>query len=274
MAPQASKKRRSLGVRVILRYGLIAIGASLALTTCIYASQRFEQFLISDARFFLPGPPDYGAESPNLEVSGIHYASRAQILRLFEPDYGRSLYLFPLAARRKALLRVNWVRDASILRMWPNRIEVRIVERRPAAFIKLPADHIQRWALIDDDGVILDPPLKAAFHLPILAGIDPRESVDKRGARVRRMERMMRELGPFAGQVSEVDVSDLDDLKITQKVDGGAVTLMLGDHNFSPRIQSFLDHYPDIHRRIPQVATFDLRLDDRITAVGGTADGR
>ena len=63
-------------------------------------------------------------------------------------------------------------------------------------------------------------------------------------------------------------MSDLDDLKVTEKLDGRAVTLMLGDHNFSPRVRNFLDHYPDIHRRIPQVTTFDLRLDDRITGVG------
>jgi cell division protein FtsQ len=56
-------------------------------------------------------------------------------------------------------------------------------------------------------------------------------------------------------------------LKVTEKLDGRAVTLMLGERNFASRLHNFLDHYPDIHRRIPQVTTFDLRLDDRITGV-------
>src|SRR5579864_2433017 len=112
MAPHATAKRRhALGVRVIVRYGLIVIAVSMLLTSAIYASQRFEQFLIRDPRFFLPGPADYGLESPNLELEGVRYASRAQILRLFEPDFGRSLFLFPLTARRKALMNVRWVRD-------------------------------------------------------------------------------------------------------------------------------------------------------------------
>ncbi len=64
----------------------------------------FEQFLIRDPRFFLPGPADYGSESPNLELTGVKYASRGQVLRVFDQDYGRSLYLFPLAERRKTLL--------------------------------------------------------------------------------------------------------------------------------------------------------------------------
>jgi len=269
MAPQASaKKRQTPAVRVILRYGLIVIGACLALTSCIYASQRFEQFLIRDPRFFLPGPADYGLESPNLEVEGIKYASRGQILRLFDPDMGRSVFLFPLPARRKALLNVRWVRDASVVRIWPNRIQIRIRERQPVAFVKLRAESMERWALIDNEGVILDPPLKAAFHLPMLAGIQTDESPAQRGVRVRRAERLLEDLGELAGGVSEADVSDLDDLKVTEKLEGRAVTLMLGDHSFAARLQNFLDHYPDIHHRIPQVTTFDLRLDDRITGVG------
>jgi len=267
MAPQATTKKRRLGLGLTLRYGLIAVGAGMLLTGVIYASQRFEQFLIRDSRFLLPGPPDYGMESPNLQVTGVKYASRWQILRVFEPDFGRSLYLFPLKARRKALLEMPWVHNASIVRIWPNRILVEIQERQPAAFVQLQAESMARWALIDEEGVILDPPRKASFDLPLLAGVPPNESTTRRGARVRRALRMMQELGSLSDNVSEVDVADLDDLKITEKVPGGAVTLMLGDRNFSSRLRNFLAHYPDIRRRIQQVSTFDLRLDDRIIGV-------
>jgi len=267
MAP-ATKKRRALAVRVIVRYGLIIVGASIGLTGVIYASQHFEQFLIRDPRFFLPGPPDYGLESPNLEVEGVKYASRAQVLRIFDSDMGRSVFLFPLRARRKELLNLRWVRDASIIRIWPNRVQVRVWERRPVAFVKLRAESMERWALIDDEGIILDPPQKSSFHLPMLSGIQPGESAVQRGIRVRRAQRLLQDLGTLADDVAEADVGDLDDLKVTEKLDGRAVTLMLGDRNFSARVRNFLDHYPDIHRRIPQVTTFDLRLDDRITGVG------
>lgn len=268
MAPQATaKKRRTVGTGAIVRYGLIAAGAGMLLTSAIYASQRFEQFLIRDPRFFLPGPADYGLESPNLEVTGVTYASRWQILRVFEPDFGRSLYLFPLKARRKALLGIPWVHHASIVRVWPNRIQVRIQERLPAAFVKLRAESMERWALIDEEGVILDPPRKAAFHLPLLAGVQPGESMVQRGVRVRRALRFIQELGSLAGNVSEVDIGDMDDIRITEKVAGGAVTLMLGDRNFSVRVRNFLAHYPEIRWRIPQVRTFDLRFDDRIIGV-------
>jgi cell division protein FtsQ len=269
-----SKKGRVLPTRLVFRFAGIALAVGFVLSGAIYASDRFAQFLIRDTRFFLPGPADYGLESPNVDVHGIHFASRQQVLRVFDPDYGRSLYLFPLAERRIELLHVRWVHDASIARIWPNRIFVQIAERRPAAFIKLPAEAMQRWALIDDEGVILDPPAKASFQLPVLAGVLSGESQEKRGVRVRRMQRLMRELGPMADNVSEVDASDLDDLKITEQAGGGAVTLMLGDRNFSSRLKNFLEHYPDIHRNMPKAASFDLRLDDRITGMESSRDVR
>jgi len=271
MAPQASpKKRRTLAVGALIRYGLIAIGAGMVLTSAIYASQRFEQFLIRDPRFILPGPADYGMESPNLEVTGTRYASRWQIQRVFEGDFGRSLYLFPIASRRKTLLNVPWVRDAEILRIWPNHIQVQIKERQPVAFVKLRAESMERWALIDDEGVILEPPRRASFHLPLLSGVTNGETPSQRGARVRRALRMVQSLGNLSDTVAEVDVSDIDNLKLTEKVGGRLITLLMGDHNFASRLGNFFDHYPDIHRRIPQVSTFDLRLDDRITAVAGS----
>jgi len=71
-----------------------------------------------------------------------------------------------------------------------------------------------------------------------------------------------------------VDVSDLENLKIVEQVDGRAMALLLGDQNFASRVRNFREHYPEIHRKLPQAATFDLRLDDRITELKGSGDAR
>jgi len=44
------------------------------------------------------------------------------------------------------------------------------------------------------------------------------------------------------------------------------VELILGDANYARRYQNFLNNYPEIRKRSPEVRTFDLRMDDRITA--------
>jgi cell division septal protein FtsQ len=265
-ASKKDKQRRGApSWRYLLALGLIG----LALGGTIYAAQRIEQFLIRDARFALAPPADYGQDSPDLDIKGVKYASRTQIIRVFSPDLGRSVFLFPMAERRKALLRVAWVKDASILRAWPNHISVEIRERQPVAFVQLRSEGISRWSLIDSDGVILEPPAKAPFKLPVVNGVQAGESQATRGMRVRRVSRMLDEIGPeFRDKVSEADVSDLDNLKVTMKLRGRAVVLMLGDHNFRNRIQSVLDHFESISKRISDMAILDLRLDDRITVLG------
>ena len=266
MAPQA--KKPTVNWRAVTKYTLILLLFAMVLTGGIYASQQIEQLLIRDPRFFLPGPADYGMESPNLELRGIRYASRARILNVFTRDFGRSLYLLPLAERRQALLKINWVEDAAIVRQWPNRVAVEITERRPAAFIDLKVESMSRWALIDTDGVILEPPQRAPFQLPVVTGVRADEPQTMRGTRVRRMRRLIEELGPAGEKVSEINVRDLDNLQITEQVEGNSLVLLLGDNHFASRLQNFMDHYPDIHRKMPNANTFDLRLDDRITAVG------
>ncbi|HYK16646.1 MAG TPA: cell division protein FtsQ/DivIB [Bryobacteraceae bacterium] len=274
MAQDAPKKRKPIPTATILRIGGIAIALCSALGGAIYASQRFEQFLIRDPRFMLAGPAEYGLESVNIQLKGVQYASPARILRAFDSDFGRSIYLVPLAARRQAMLNIGWVRDAAVIRVWPDHLIVTVQERKPAAFVKLPAEGMTRWALIDETGAILDPPQKASFHLPVLSGVPAGEPADKRARRVKRMQQLLKDLGRRAEAVSEVDAGDLDDLKISRSVQGHAVTLLMGERNFASRLDNFLEHYPDIHRKMPQAATFDLRLDDRITGLEDGANGR
>ena len=86
-------------------------------------------------------------------------------------------------------------------------------------------------------------------------------------ADLRRMLRLLDELGALAERVSEVDVSDPENLQITEQADGNAVVLLLGNRNFLARLDRFHQRYPEIHKRLPEAGTFDLRLDDRITAM-------
>jgi hypothetical protein len=49
-------------------------------------------------------------------------------------------------------------------------------------------------------------------------------------------------------------------------VEARPLELKLGEGNYGKRLQNFLLHYPEIRKRAPNVTSFDLRLDDRITA--------
>jgi hypothetical protein len=104
---------------------VLMAGASL------YAFNLTEQFLIRDKRFRVATPD--GAPDQVLQVTGVTHASIRAIEAVFTHDYGQSLYLVPLDERLASIRAIDWVRDASIARIWPNRLVARIEERQPVA---------------------------------------------------------------------------------------------------------------------------------------------
>ena len=235
------------------------VTAAIFLGLVLYAFHRLEQFLIVDPRFALSGPGD----GSSLEIDGAAHASRPSIEKTFSDDTGASVYLIPLAERRDAIREVPWVREASVARVWPNRVIVRVKERTPVAFVRLNSS---RFGLIDVDGVIL-PPATDRFKLPVLTGIRPSDPPAKRREGVQRVLRLTADLGEAMANISEIDVSDGDNLKVSQPYDGRSLTLLLGDRNFAARYGNFVSHYSQIQQHLPGAAVLDLRVEDRITVV-------
>jgi cell division protein FtsQ len=256
------------------RWGRVVLWVVLGmivLVSSLFGWHRTEEFLIRDDRFRLAEPQDFAGLSPSLLVEGVHYASPSQIRHIFAPDFGRSLYHVPVNARRKDLLAIDWVEEAAVSRMWPNTVKVRIVERQPVAFVQLPPrrrDGLFEFALIDKDGYILRPRVAAKFTLPVIKGIRESEQPEDRRARVRRVLSMLKSLGPLAAHISEVDVSDPNNLVVAQHMDDRVLNLMMGDENYSTHMSNFINNYNEIKSKRPDAANFDLRVDNMITVAG------
>ncbi len=238
----------------------------------LFAWHLAEEFLIKDDRFRVAEAEELAGQSPNLVVEGVHYASASQVRHVFAQDFGRSLYLVPLQARREQLLAIDWVQDAAVSKVWPDTLKVAIHEREPVAFVRLSQAHnvdgVARLALIDRYGHILRPRVAAKFTLPVISGLRENESIEGRRARVMRATALLSEIGPLGAQVSEVDASDPNNLIVAEHVGNQVVNLMLGEENYAERLRNFLANYSEIREKRPDATTLDLRVDGVITAVG------
>jgi len=232
-----------------------------------WAGREVHTFLLQDPRFGLTCPEDE-ASCASFEVHGTTYASRARIQSVFAPDFGKSIFSLPLAERRRRLLALDWIRSATVTRVWPNRIVVTVVERRPSAFAKLPMGGSTRFrlALIDDEGVLLSLPARVRFHLPVLSGLTEDQSEADRKVRVKAMHRVLADLGSAANDISEVNASNVREMRVVATVAGEGVDLWLGDQHFGSRYTNFLTHYDQIRKHSSTANVFDLRQDDRIIA--------
>ena len=241
--------------------------ACVLLVLVIIAGRKVRHYVATDAQFTLATPDE---STPGLSMQGLVYTSRSRVLDTFEADFGRSIFLVPLPERRRRLLAVDWVEDAGIARVWPNRIDVRITERRPVAFVNLPVSGglSSRVLLIDSQGVLLEPPAQSHFKFPVLGGITDDQGELERRQRVRAMLRLLDDVGPTGKDISEVNAANPENLIVIAQMEGRAVELVMGNRHFSRRLQNFMEHYPEIRRRTGNLRAFDLRLDDRITAGG------
>jgi cell division protein FtsQ len=261
MAKEQPKRKINWGL-----WMRIGAGAAAVVSTAV-AARGVSRFLRSDPHFTLNRDAAATAGAPDFEILGLKRASRARVLRVFENDFGGNVFDIPIDERRRRLLAVDWVERASVSRIWPNRILVRIWERQPVAFVNLTPDSpSSRLALIDSQGVILDRPEKLDFSSPILTGIHESQSERERQERVRGYQRMMEELGPLSKQISEVDLTHRENLVVGMVIGGEPVELWLGDRNFKTRLEDLMKHFPEIRKRSGGATKFDLRLDDRITA--------
>src|SRR5438128_410948 len=90
--------------------GLIVVAGGL------FAFHRVERFLISDPRFQLGPSPEYGVDPPGLTIEGVTRASRKAVIATFANDFERSIYMMPVDKRRADLMKIEWVREATVAR--------------------------------------------------------------------------------------------------------------------------------------------------------------
>ncbi|HXJ44810.1 MAG TPA: FtsQ-type POTRA domain-containing protein [Bryobacteraceae bacterium] len=239
---------------------------SCAFAGLAWGGIEVRSFLRADARFSLDCDPQ-DASCASLDVHGVKYANSERIRSIFVKDYGASIFRIPLDERRRSLLGIDWVATAAISRVWPNRIVISVTERTPVAFARIPTAGSTRnfLALVDAEGALMALPPRVRFHLPVVSGLTESQTDAERQLRVKAMQHLLADLGPRAQDVSEVNASSIQEMRVIAAVDGRGVELWLGDQHYLSRFQNFLSHYADI-RKTSDASVFDLRLDDRILA--------
>jgi cell division protein FtsQ len=252
MAREPKKQPSRFNWRVM--FGILAFGA-VGVTTAVGA-YKVNLYVNSDPQFMLTRD-----HKDALTIQGLVYASRTKVIRVFGTDFDHSIFSVPLAERRRRLLAIDWIEDASVSRVWPDRLVVRIRERKPVAFVSFRSGVL----LIDAHGVLLEPPAQAQFAFPVLSGVREDQTEAQRKEHVRAFLQVQEEMGYLAKDVSEIDTTDQENIRIVSQIDHRVVTLLIGDANYARRYQNFINHYPEMRKRSPEAKAFDLRLDDRIT---------
>jgi cell division protein FtsQ len=220
-------KRRKFGRKAWKTYARVAIWSSAGLVAAFLAYSCWH-FLYTAPEMALIHPDQVAIKGMGGAV--LHYVRAPRILEVFAADRGKSVLSVPLDARRRQLESIPWIEEATVRRALPNRIQVEIKERAPIAFLREGGD----MALIDVHGVILDRPVEGDFDFPVVTGIQAGMAPENREQRMQLFSGFMQQaeaVSPGAArQISEVDLSDANDLRATiTGLQGGDSSGLSGD---------------------------------------------
>jgi len=262
-------KRRKFGRKAWMTYLRVALWmlAAGALAGMAYVT---ENFLFHAPAMALLKPDQ-------IHITGNHYVQPPNVLGIFAADRNHSVLRIPLDQRRKQIEALPWVEQAAVRRALPNQIEVEITERSPIAFLREGSE----TSLVDGYGMILERPLKGDFHFPVVSGVNSEMPIDEREKR----------MGLFAGfiqqiqaahpgateQVSEVDLSDAEDLRATLTgLPGGSLPggtargdwgqtespllVHFGDSDFEGKYRTLLENIGQWRATAGRVESVDLRF--------------
>jgi cell division protein FtsQ len=204
--------------------------------------------------------------SENIEIGGVRNASRAQVMDVIGADIGRNVFFVPLDERKKQLEQIPWVESATVMRLLPNRLTIQIRERAPVAFARIGS----KINLIDANGVVLGMPANrlTKYSFPVIEGITDGEPLSSRAAAMRLYNRLTRELDAegarYSQDLSEVDLSDPEDVKVTANGAGGAVVVHLGNEAFLDRYKLYVTHLAEWRQQFQNLQSVDLRYEGQI----------
>src|SRR5579864_1990541 len=204
--------------------------------------------------------------SDDIEIAGLQNVSRYQIMEVMGGDIGRNIFFIPLAERKKQLEKIPWVESASVMRFVPNRLRIEIHERTPVAFARVGS----KILLIDPVGTLMDLPAagKKKYSFPVILGMNPGEPTSTRAARMKIYNDLVSQLDAggahYSQDLSEVDLSDAEDVKVVASDPQGEVLVHLGSSNYLERYKVYVSHVREWRQQFDKLESVDLRYERQI----------
>ena len=242
--------------KVLVLFSKIAL--VIALSAAIYVGGR-----IAAKRFFLDNP-DYKLSSIEVQTDGT--LQREQILSVADLREGENIFRVNLARVHERLQDLPQVDEVEVVRKLPAEIDIRIVERKPIAWItteKQIADPFASDAafLVDARGVLMKEKklLPEYLGLPLILGASESLEAGKTvaspeaKAALELLRLSTRSFMQTRFQVREIDISKGYCLVVTDK-NHSKVTFGFDNLDLElQRLEQFLVYSDDAHREIATV---------------------
>jgi len=253
---RVSARRSSLPKKTANRLIWVSLAATVVCFATVAAS-AFYRYGERSWRFRVDS-------SDNIEITGTQNVTKGQIMEVMGGDMGRNVFFIPLAQQKAQLEQIPWVESASVMRFVPNRLKVEIHERTPVAFARVGP----RISLIDASGALMELTSTKKYSFPVILGMNAGEPLSTRAPRMKVYNELARELDSggahYSQDLSEVDLSDLEDVKVRVNDPSGEVLVHLGASDYLRRYKIYVSHAREWRQQFDKLESVDLRYENQI----------
>ncbi|HEX7315837.1 MAG TPA: FtsQ-type POTRA domain-containing protein [Pyrinomonadaceae bacterium] len=230
--PSTAKESRQKGFewKSALPYVPAVLKAALAVTLGLLAYLGYRTAV--SASFF---------KVRSVDVAGASKASRDEIRAAVMRLSNAGVWQSDLEVIAKELREVPWVRDAVVTRVLPDGLRVRVTEREPRIIARTGAG---RLVWIDDDAVQLGAATPGDEDF-FIRGLEEGEGTQARRDNRTRVEAALAlkidwDKSGLSKRVSEIDVADLEDVRVHLAGDDSGIQVVLGAQDHVKRFRNAL----------------------------------
>lgn len=174
------------------------------------------------------------------------YVNKDEINKILSSDLDEGFFGTSVDNLRSGLLTIPWVREAWVRRIWPDTLEISIVEHEPFALWNDTAIITKNGALITPKDVSLNQ------ELPRLAGVDGRHNWI-----LNNWYKLGKTLARIDLTISRIELADRGAWQLTLS---NGIQLELGTSDIESRLERFMRVYDKIlSNRVESIAYVDLR---------------
>ncbi|HEY3568313.1 MAG TPA: FtsQ-type POTRA domain-containing protein [Thermoanaerobaculia bacterium] len=192
-----------------------------------------------------------------------------QVRQILAPLQGKNLVRLSLAEAAARVQSNPWIASVEIAKELPNRLRVRIAERKPIALLLAGRDLVYA----DADGRAIAPvatpaELEAARKQGLLVVSFTRDPYPNGMAAALKVAAELGRVEPnWAAKLAQIEVLGEEDFRL--RTDALPFPLVVKEGEVEPKVQRLVTLLPELSRRYPRIEAVDLRFSRRIVVQPG-----
>ena len=225
---------------------LIGVSAVAVLAVVGLTSYTVVRYLRTTPRFDLK----------KVSVVGIKRVEETQVYAQAGLRGSGNIFSADLEAIRERVEGLRWVRFATVQRILPDTISIKVVEREPVGLARIGGEIYQ----FDAQAELLDPDTNGGINFPILDGLE----FDEPESNQKKIDLYITIMEELHGQseLSEIHVNDAGEVSVVSLSE--PLLVNLGASEFRTRWGRYLQLKTQIQEDYPEAVQVDFRFENQV----------